>query len=315
MAERRAGRSRKDFRRKYDRSLGTSRKPIRPYGRSPSGRRVAGKKRSLTRVSRSMQEEWGAGVSQWVARREVERVNLYFRRKMGILKGHSADEWKEGYGEWQDRALMSQAWKWLRRPGKGMSRSQAQRRMVASVRVSVDRSASRRRRISSPRQAAPKMEVREANPERNRKTSADHLVTEDSDEEEILSTEPVAATYDGIYVFSQKTEERYGPYTMMQLQKLVDQGYFTAHDLAIYQGLEKWVTLEHVPDIRFPPLALALRHTQPTHGLEHSHRFGGGRNINDGRCKGIGRQPKPRRRRQAGRISKAAGGNSHQQVQ
>jgi outer membrane protein assembly factor BamB/formylglycine-generating enzyme required for sulfatase activity len=78
------------------------------------------------------------------------------------------------------------------------------------------------------------------------------LATEDSDEEEILSTEPVAATYEGIYVFSQKTEKRHGPYTMMQLQKLVDQGYFTPHDLAIYQGLEQWVTLEHVPDIRFP---------------------------------------------------------------
>ena len=200
-----------------------------------------------------MQEEWGAGVSQWVARREIERVNLHFRRKMGILKGHSTDEWKEGYGEWQDRALMSRAWKWLRRPRKPMPRSRAKRRMVACVRESVDRSASsRRRRISSPRQSAPKTEAREAKPERNRKTSADHLATEDSDEEEILSTEPVAATYDGIYVLSQKTEKRHGPYTMMQLQKLVDQGYFTAHDLAIYQGLEQWVTLEHVPDIRFP---------------------------------------------------------------
>ncbi|MBT3665905.1 MAG: SUMF1/EgtB/PvdO family nonheme iron enzyme, partial [Opitutae bacterium] len=94
--------------------------------------------------------------------------------------------------------------------------------------------------------------MQEAKPERNRKRSADYLVTEDSDEEEILSTAPVAAAFDGIYVFSQKTKERYGPYTMMQLQKFVDQGYFTAHDLAIYQGLEKWVTLEHIPDIRFP---------------------------------------------------------------
>ncbi len=253
MAERRAGRTRKDFRRKYGRSLDTSRKPIHPYGKAPSGRRVAGKRRRLTCVSRGMQEEWGAGVSQWVARREIERVNLYFRRKMGILKGHSTDEWKEGYGEWQDRALMSQAWKWLRRPRKPMPRSRAKRRIVACVRESVDRSASsRRRRISSPRQAAPKTEAREAKPERNRKTSADHLVTEDSDEVEILSTEPVAATYEGIYVLSQKTEKRHGPYTMMQLQKLVDQGYYTPHDLAIYQGLEQWVTLEHVPDIMFP---------------------------------------------------------------
>jgi formylglycine-generating enzyme required for sulfatase activity len=199
-----------------------------------------------------MQEEWGAGVSQWVARREIERVNLYFRRKMGILKGHSTDEWNEGYGEWQDRALISQAWKWLRRPRKPMPRSRAKRRMVACVRESVDRSASRRRRISSPRQAAPKTEAREAKPPKQPEASADHLATEDSDEEEILSTEPVTATYEGIYVFSQKTEKRHGPYTMMQLQKLVDQGYFTAHDLAIYHGLEQWVTLEQVPDIRFP---------------------------------------------------------------
>ncbi|MBT5716310.1 MAG: SUMF1/EgtB/PvdO family nonheme iron enzyme, partial [Opitutae bacterium] len=148
--------------------------------------------------------------------------------------------------------MMFQAWKWLRRPRKGISRTQVQRRMVARVRVSVDRSASRRRQISSPRQSAPKTEVQEAKPERNRKRSADYLVTEDSDEEEILSTAPVAAAFDGISVFSQKTKERYGPYTMMQLQKFVDQGYFTAHDLAMYQGLEKWVTLEHIPDIRFP---------------------------------------------------------------
>jgi hypothetical protein len=203
-------------------------------------------------VSRGMQEEWAAGVSRWAARREVERVNLYFRRKMGILKGHSTDEWNEGYGEWQDRALMSQASKWLRRPGKPVSRSQAKRHIVACVRESADRSASRRRRISSPRQAARKTEAREAKPERQPEASADHLVTEDSDEEEILSTEPVAATYDGIYVFSQKAEKRHGPYTMIQLQKLVDQGYFSSHDLAIYQGLEQWVTLEHVPNIRFP---------------------------------------------------------------
>ena len=199
-----------------------------------------------------MQEEWARGVSQWVARREVERVNLYFRRKMGILKGHSTDEWKEGYGEWQDRALMSRVWKWLRRPGKGMSRSKAQRRMVASVRISVDRSTSRRRRILSPTQAAPKTKAREANQQKRPEASEDHLVMEDTDEEGILSTEPVAANYEGIYVFSKKTKEQYGPYSMMQLQKFVDQGYFTAHDLAIYQGLEKWVTLEHVPDIRFP---------------------------------------------------------------
>jgi formylglycine-generating enzyme required for sulfatase activity len=96
------------------------------------------------------------------------------------------------------------------------------------------------------------MEAREAKPQKQPEAFADHLATEDSDEEEILSAEPVTATYDGIYVFSQKSEKRHGPYTMMQLQKLVDQGYFSPHDLAIYQGLEQWVTLEHLPDIRFP---------------------------------------------------------------
>ena len=208
MAERRAGRTRKDFRRKYGRSLGTSRKPIHPYGKAPSGRRVAGKRRRLTRVSRSTQGEWASGVSQWVARREIERVNLHFRRKMGILKGHSTDEWNEGYGEWQDRALMSQAWKWLRRPRKPMSRSRAKRRMVACVRESVDRSASsRRRRISSPRQAAPKMEAREAKPDRDRQASADHLATEDSGEE----TSPAKAlkvAAEEKQVYASKDEER-----------------------------------------------------------------------------------------------------------
>jgi len=137
-----------------------------------------------------MQEEWAAGVSQWVARREVERANLYFRRKMGLLKGHSTDEWNEGYGEWQDRALMSQAWKWLRRPGKDMSRSQAKRRMVACVRESVDRSASRRRRISSPRQAARKKQVPKAKPETEPQASADHFATEAPGEEAYASDPP-----------------------------------------------------------------------------------------------------------------------------
>ena len=77
--------------------------------------------------------------------------------------------------------------------------------------------------------------------------SGDEIPIEFTDEDE-----PVAATYEGIYVFSQKTEKRHGPYTMMQLQKLVDQGYFTAQDLAIYQGLEQWVTLEQIPNVRFP---------------------------------------------------------------
>ena len=119
-----------------------------------------------------------------------------------------------------------------------MSFSQAQRRMGASVRKSVDRSASRRGRMTSQRQAAPKTGSREAKPERQPEASADQLATEASDEDE-----PVAATFEGIYLFSQKTEKRLGPYTIMQLQKLVDQGYFTAHDLAFYQGLEQWVTL------------------------------------------------------------------------
>ena len=162
----------------------------------------------MTRVSRSTQGEWAAGVSQWVARREIERVNLHFRRKMGILKGHSTDEWNEGYGEWQDRALMSQAWKWLRRPRKPMPRSRAKRRMVACVRESVDRSASsRRRRISSPRQAAPKMEAREAKPDRDRQASADHLATEDSGEE----TSPAKAlkvAAEEKQVYASKDEER-----------------------------------------------------------------------------------------------------------
>ena len=253
MAEWRANRTREGFRRKYGRSLGSSRKPIHPYGGFPTvGRRLTGRRQGLTRVSRRMQEEWAAGVSQWVARREVERANLYFRRKMGLLKGHSTDEWNEGYGEWQDRALMSQAWKWLRRSGKGMSRSQAQRRMVASVRLSVVHSAARRGRMTPQRQAVPKTEAREAKPERQQEASADQLATEATDEDEILSTEPVAATFEGIHVFSQKPEKRHGPYTMMQLQKLVDQGYFTAHDLAFYQGLEQWVTLAQVPGLRIP---------------------------------------------------------------
>ena len=179
-----------------------------------------------------------------MARREVERVNLYFRRKMGILKGHSTDEWKEGYGEWQDRSLMSRAWKWLRRPGKRIPRAQAKRRMVASVRESVDRCASRQGRMTSPSQSISKKEVREA--------SEAHSEQVESDEHEIHSAKPAATSYEGIYLYSYRTQKQHGPYSVQQLQKLVYQGYFTPHDLAIYQGLEQWVTLEQVPNVRFP---------------------------------------------------------------
>ena len=157
MAELRAHRTRESFRRKYGRSLGASRKPLHPYGRSSSRRtRRGGKRQSLHRLSRSTQEEWAAGVSQWVARREVERVNRRFRNALGLDRDYSTDEWRELHQEWQDRALLAKASKWLRHSKTGKTHSFAKRRMVASVGESVERSATLRDLRISERQAGRK---------------------------------------------------------------------------------------------------------------------------------------------------------------
>ena len=194
MAEWRGHRTRESFRRKYGRSLGTSRKPIHPHGRAASGcRRRAGKRQSLPRVSRSMQEEWGAGVSQWVARREVERVNRRFRNALGLDRDYSTDEWRELHQEWQDRALMAKASKWLRHSKTEKTRSLAKRRMVASVRKSVERSVTLRGLRISERQADRKKHAPKAKPERERQASAGHFAAEASGEEAYTSDAPEEA--------------------------------------------------------------------------------------------------------------------------
>jgi len=205
MAELRAHRTRESFRRKYGRSLGSSRNLIHRHGRAASGcRRRSGKRQSLHRLSRSTQEEWAAGVSQWVARREVERVNRRFRNALGLDRDYSTDEWRELHQEWQDRALMAKASKWLRHSKTGKTHSFAKRRMVASVGESVERSATLRDLRISERQADWKKPAPKAKPERERQASADHLATEASAEkaytldapEEILEEKQVYASKD-----------------------------------------------------------------------------------------------------------------------
>ena len=160
-----------------------------PVRRQPLRNSLYVKRRSLTYVSQSMQEEWATGVSQWAARREVERANLYFRRKMGLIKGHSTDEWNEGYGEWQDRALVSQAWKWLRRPGRGRNLSQVKRRVSAGISKSVARSIAIRELQISQKQSIPKQRAPEAKPQpaREDQVPATQLETDQSREEELPS--------------------------------------------------------------------------------------------------------------------------------
>jgi formylglycine-generating enzyme required for sulfatase activity len=195
MAEWRGRRTRESFRRKYGRSLGISRKPIHPYGRSSSRRtRRGGKRQSLHRLSRSTQEEWASGVSQWVARREVERVNRRFRNALGLDRDYSTDEWRELHQEWQDRALMAKASKWLRHSKTGKTRSLAKKRMVASVRESVERSVTLRGLRISERQVARRKHAAQTKPERERQASADHLATEASGEEASPAEELKEAT-------------------------------------------------------------------------------------------------------------------------
>jgi formylglycine-generating enzyme len=147
------------------------------------------------------------GVSRWVARREVERVNRRFRNALGLDRDYSTDEWRELNQEWQDRALLAKASKWLRHSKTGNTRSIAKRRMVASVRESVERSVTLRSLRISERQAARKTHAPKAKPERERQASADHLATEVSGEEP-SPAEALKEAAEEKQVYARKDEER-----------------------------------------------------------------------------------------------------------
>jgi hypothetical protein len=89
---------------------------------------------------------------------------------------------------------MAKASKWLRHSKTGKTRSIAKRRIVASVRESVERSATLRGLRISERQADRKKHAPKAKPERERQASADHLATEASGEEAYTSDAPEEAT-------------------------------------------------------------------------------------------------------------------------
>lgn len=131
MSEWRAHRRRDGFRSKFGgrASESLSKKPTGLRNR----RKRSGNRPRLHRVCPKIQRVWAQGVSQWVARREIERANLYLRRKFGLLKGHSSDEWKEGIGEWRDQALLAKSWKWMRSSRPKSSRRKFKAKVVAKI--------------------------------------------------------------------------------------------------------------------------------------------------------------------------------------
>ena len=87
----RADKVKNAFKKKYGRSLGSSRKSAHFSRRhNMSARHSRSKKQRLHRVSPKMQREWAEGISQWVIRREVASSNHYFLKKFGIIKGNSS---------------------------------------------------------------------------------------------------------------------------------------------------------------------------------------------------------------------------------
>jgi len=196
-----------------------------------------------------MQKEWAAGVSQWVAHREVERVNRRFRNALGLDRDHSTDEWRELHQELQDRALLAKATKWLRHSKTGKTRSIAKRRMVATVRESVERNATLRGLRISQNQDARKKQAPKAKPERERQASADHLATEATGEEPSPADTPEEAA-EALQVYLSKDGNQYGPHTIEELQALLDDGQLVAEDMAFYEGREDWVTVAEVPGLR-----------------------------------------------------------------
>ena len=54
-------------------------------------------------------------------------------------------------------------------------------------------------------------------------------------------------------LYVSKDGQRYGPYTAEQLQKYLEQGYFTLQDHAICEGWEQWVTIDQLVELDEEP--------------------------------------------------------------
>lgn len=197
-----------------------------------------------------MQAEWAQGVSRWVARRELERTNLYLRRKFGLIKGHSSDEWKEGIGEWRDQALLAKSWKWMR-----SSRSKSWKQFQRKIKRNLIKKSSNPRlpvfsfdHLKSNKQRKNRSQPRQRSNQSKKETKEENLPPF----EELVATPKVQELPDAQTIHVLKSGLQYGPFALPELQEIVNQRFFSEADFAFFDGCQTWVRLSEVPELVMP---------------------------------------------------------------
>ena len=220
----RAKRVKSTFKKKYGRSLGSSRKSSHFSRRHKmSARHSRSNMQRLHRVSPKMQREWAEGISQWVIRREVARSNHYFLKKFGIIKGNSSEEWKEGMQKWMDQNLLNKSWKW--RASKGRFKPSKNRRRIKRL----------KRIANDTKKLRDDFLLSEINTQKQ-----SHALSADK---EILPEEFQ------IYLF--KNEKQFGPYSLENIENFLTNDQLKLDDLAYYKGCGNWIKVQQIPGLNF----------------------------------------------------------------
>lgn len=235
MLRQRTGRSRSG---KYKENLNRTRK------RSPSNQ--------LHRLCPRMQREWAQGVSHWVARREIERINLYLCRKFGIIKVNSSEEWKEGMGEWRDKALLAKSWKWMCSSKRKSSFRKRFQRKTKSEKI---------KKLSNTRLSTSTFDHLRSNARRYRErdeVQKSNRQIKETNEDSLLLIEKFVASpktkelSDAHTIHVLKSGQQHGPFALQKLQELVNQRIFSEADFAFFDGCHTWVGLSEVPELVIP---------------------------------------------------------------
>ena len=222
----RTNRVKSTFKKKYGRSLGSSRKSSHFSRRHKmSARHSRSNMQRLHRVSPKMQKEWAKGVSQWVAQREVVRSNHYFLKKFGIIKGNSSEEWKEGMQKWMDQNLLNKSWKW--RVAKGKSNPSKNRRRI--------------KRLNQQLQLYKKEQLRDDFPSSK--------IDKENKSHALQTNEEIPSQEFQIYLF--KNEKQFGPYSLENIENFLTNDQLKLDDLAYYKGCGNWIKVQQIPGLNF----------------------------------------------------------------
>ena len=222
----RADRINNTFKKKYGRSLGSSRQFSHfSKGHKIPGRHSRSKNQRLHRVSPKNQKEWAKGVSQWVAQREVVRSNHYFLKKFGIIKGNSSEEWKEGMQKWLDQNLLNKSWKW--RGSKSKSNPSKNRRRI--------------KRLNQQLQLYKKEKLRDDFPSSK--------IDKENKSHALQTNEEIPSQEFQVYLF--KNEKQFGPYSLEEIEEFLACDHLKLDDLAFFKGCENWIKVKEIPGLNF----------------------------------------------------------------